>query len=111
MCTLTKHLQNISCLRFTQNDRYLITAGDDSLVIVWDFYELALFPFWWDRNYKLFVSSLFLNRILNSNEKDEFLKPVCTWNNHSMKINDIFVAKTSDRIVTASSDQTCKVFG
>ena len=51
---------------------------------------------------------MFLNlRILNTEK--EYLKPVFTWNNHSMRINDLYVSPTSDRVVSASADQTCKV--
>ena len=39
----------------------------------------------------------------------EYLKPAFTWNAHSMKINDMFVSQISDRVVSVSSDQTCKV--
>jgi len=37
------------------------------------------------------------------------MKPFFTWDSHSLKINDIYVSQTSDRIISASADQTCKV--
>lgn len=43
-------------------------------------------------------------------KEKEYLKPVYTWNNHSMKINDLYVSSTSHRVVSASSDQTCKLW-
>jgi hypothetical protein len=42
------------------------------------------------------------------NTEKEYLKPVHTWNNHSMKINDLFISPTSGRVVSASADQSCK---
>lgn len=82
---LTRHLQNVSCIKFSSNDRYLITASDDTLILAWDF-----------------------NEVLNTER--EFLKPVFTWNAHSMRINDLYVSHVSDRVVSVSSDQTCKIW-
>ena len=36
---ITRHLQDISVLKFAYNDHYLITASNDSTIIVWDFNE------------------------------------------------------------------------
>lgn len=36
---LTRHLQNVSCLKFSSNDRYLVTASDDTLILAWDLNE------------------------------------------------------------------------
>lgn len=82
---LTRHLQNLSCIKFSSNDRYLITASDDSLILVWDF-----------------------NEVLNTDR--EYLKPIFTWNAHSMKINDLYVSNITERVVSVSSDQTCKIW-
>lgn len=82
---LTRHLQNVSCIKFSANDRYLITASDDSVILSWDF-----------------------NEVLNTER--EYLKPTFTWSAHSMRINDLFVSHVSDRVVSVSSDQTCKLW-
>lgn len=39
----------------------------------------------------------------------QFLKPVFAWEGHSMKINDLYLSPTSDLVVSASADSTCKV--
>lgn len=83
LVVLSRHLQNVTCLRVTPNNKYLITGSDDTTINVWDLHELL-------------------------NREVEFLKPTSTWNSHSMKINDLFVSETSDRVVSASADQTCK---
>lgn len=80
---ITRHLQDISALKFAYNDHYLITASNDSTIIVWDFNELL------------------------TSEK-ESLKPKHVWNSHTMGVNDLFVSLTSDRVVSVSDDQTCK---
>jgi WD40 repeat protein len=36
---LDKHLQNLSCIKFTPGDKYLITASHDTTILVWDFNE------------------------------------------------------------------------
>jgi WD40 repeat protein len=38
----------------------------------------------------------------------EYLKPYLVWSSHSMKINDLYVSPTSDRVVSISADQSCK---
>ncbi|CAF0779170.1 unnamed protein product [Brachionus calyciflorus] len=80
---LTRHLQNLTCIKFSSNDNFLITASEDTTILVWDFHEVLTI-------------------------EKEYLKPVQTWNNHSMRINDLFISPTSDRVVSASADQTCK---
>jgi hypothetical protein len=41
--------------------------------------------------------------------ENKYLKPVFTWNGHSMKITDIHVSATSDLVVSTSADLSCKV--
>ena len=38
---LTRHLQNVTLIKFSANDRYLITASDDTLLLAWDFNEFV----------------------------------------------------------------------
>lgn len=80
---LAKHLQNVSCIKFSANNKYLITSSDDTTILVWNF-----------------------NEVLNMEK--EYLKPVHSWNNHSMRVNDLYISQTSGRVVSASADQTCK---
>lgn len=54
-------------------------------------------------NPKIFL----MNRVLTTER--EYLKPAFTWNAHSMRINDLYISHVTDRVVSVSSDQTCKV--
>lgn len=103
MANLDKHLQNVSCVRFSSDDRYLITASDDTTILVWDFNELVVLQVY-DMN---IITKSDLLRVITTEK--EYLKPVHTWNSHSMRVNDLFVSKTSQRVVSVSADQTCKV--
>ena len=55
---ISKHLQNLSCIKFAARDKYLITSSDDLSILVWDFNEL--------------VFVLLLNRLLVMFEKRRF---------------------------------------
>ena len=44
------------------------------------------------------------------NTEKEHLKPTHAWSSHSMKINDLYISPTSDRVVSASADHTCRVW-
>lgn len=82
---LTRHLNNVNCLRFSANDRYLITASEDTNILVYDF-----------------------NEVLNTER--EYLNPTLTWSAHSLRINDLFVSGFSNRVASVSADETCKVW-
>lgn len=83
LSVLTRHLLHVKCLKFSSNDKYLITAGDDTSILVWDF-----------------------NQVLTTER--EYLKPHLVWSSHSMKTNDLYVSPISDRVVSISADQSCK---
>ena len=38
---LTRHFQKITSIKFALNDKYLITASSDSIILVWNFNELV----------------------------------------------------------------------
>lgn len=94
----------MNSIKFSANDRYLITAGEDTSILVWDFNQcVILFCF----NYLKILKCIQINRVLTTER--EYLKPYLTWSSHSMKINDLFVSPTTDRVVSISADQSCKV--
>jgi hypothetical protein len=39
----------------------------------------------------------------------DYVNPTYKLNAHSLSINDIFVSKTSDRLLSVAVDQSCKV--
>ena len=54
---INKHLQNLSCIKFTARDKYLITSSDDTLILVWDFNEL-IFVFLLNGLFFMFVNDV-----------------------------------------------------
>jgi len=85
LSVLARHFQKITCVKFAYNDQYLITASNDSIILVWD-----------------------LNEILT--KQYDSVEPTFTWNAHSLGINDIFVSKNNHRVLSVSNDQTCKLW-
>jgi len=55
----------------------------------------------------IFWDLFLLKRVLTTER--EYLKPHLVWSSHSMKTNDFYVSPISDRVVSISADQSCKV--
>lgn len=89
LAIVQKHYQNITCVKFVDNITF-VSGGEDNLVVVWSLTDVV--RIW----------------------KDACLKPepLFTWKDHSLAITDIHVGAGGlrSRIVTASLDQTCKMW-
>jgi len=93
MKILSRHYQNVTNLKFTDNGSHFVSAGEDNLVIVWNFLSLLSTP----------GSS-------SSGISDQ--KPIHTWSNHSLPVKDIHITPggVRCRVATCSLDQTCKLY-
>ena len=62
MKILSRHYQNVTNLRFTDNGSHFVSAGDDNLVIVWSFLRFVhvklYLPF---LQYAQLLSAIFTN--------------------------------------------------
>ncbi|KAK3576318.1 hypothetical protein CHS0354_034010 [Potamilus streckersoni] len=90
LAVLSRHYQNISNIKFTDNGSHFVTGGDDNLVIAWS-----------------------LIRVLSDTDGvSQHSEPEYVWSQHSLPITDLYVGYGGPRarVVSSSLDQTCKVF-
>ncbi|CAN9500292.1 unnamed protein product [Ophioblennius macclurei] len=85
---LTRHYQDVSCLRFTDDSSHLVSGAKDNLVLVWS------------------LSSVFQMDLSPAPEPRHVLS------HHSLPITDLHCGMmgTQGRIATGSLDQTVKVW-
>lgn len=93
MNVISKHYQNITTIKFTNDGSFFITCGEDNLIVVWNL-----------------VSCLQPRDPLA--DTDICDTPLHTLTSHSMAIQDLHVGISGIRssFVTCSLDQTCKMF-
>lgn len=94
---LEKHYQKVTCLRMSTDLSRFISAGEDGLVLVWDFAKTIV------------EMDSFAVTGGSSNIHD----PIKTINHSSAKINDVYLAEASfggrGHFAVASEDNNCKV--
>ncbi|RZC40545.1 WD40 domain containing protein [Asbolus verrucosus] len=90
-----KNFQPISCIQFSDDGAYLIVAGQDGMLIVYDFVSLVTFH----------------DNYVHQSDVGQ-VEPVYTKHDHSLPITDVHVGKFGykSRLVTVSSDHTCKLY-
>uniref|UniRef100_A0A3P8UJU6 WD repeat-containing protein 18 n=1 Tax=Cynoglossus semilaevis TaxID=244447 RepID=A0A3P8UJU6_CYNSE len=88
MSILTRHYQDVTCLKFTDDSSHFVSAGKDNLALVWSLSRLIQ---------------------LDSNHTPE---PCHVLSRHSLPITDLHcgLMGVQARIATASLDQTVKVW-
>ncbi|XP_066298281.1 WD repeat-containing protein 18-like [Branchiostoma lanceolatum] len=91
LAVLTRHYQGVTCLRFTDDGSHFLSAGDDNLVLVWPVHS---------------VLSGGSTAVGHSPE------PRHTLSHHSLPVTDLYCGcgGLQARAVSASLDQTCKLF-
>ncbi|XP_077981988.1 WD repeat-containing protein 18-like [Glandiceps talaboti] len=90
LAVLSRHYQNITCLKFTDDGGHLISGGDDSLVLVWSMASI----------------------LQRQSSVTTGIEPLYVWSSHSLPITDIHCgcAGIMSRVVSASLDQTCRLW-
>ncbi|XP_013776605.1 WD repeat-containing protein 18-like [Limulus polyphemus] len=94
LVVLSRHYQNVTCVRFTDDGSHFLSAGEDGLVLVWA-----------------------LSRVLINDETiigggQSRIEPRYFWSNHAMSVTDVHVGcgGIQARVATCSLDQTCKLY-
>ncbi|XP_070563477.1 WD repeat-containing protein 18-like isoform X1 [Ptychodera flava] len=87
---LSRHYQNITCLKFTDDGSCLISGGNDSLVLVWSMASI----------------------LQSHNGISARLEPLYVSSNHSLPVTDIYCGCGGPlaRVVSSSLDQTCRLW-
>lgn len=91
---LSRHFQQVSCLKFTDDGSHFLSSGDDNLVMVWKMAKI-------------------LSGSSNSvGTSDEIRTPRYTWSDHALPVTDIHCGCGGMRghVITSSLDQTCKLY-
>nr|CAB3267686.1 WD repeat-containing protein 18-like [Phallusia mammillata] len=89
LCILSKHYQDVTCLKFTDDCGILSTGGADGIVVAWD------------------VSDL-----LDNNSSDGDREPIASFVAHTLPVTGIACSLSSvnqPRLYTSSQDRTVKI--
>lgn len=93
-----RHYQAVSVLKMNQEGTFLISAGEDGLVLVWPFADLIS-----KTCNTVGLNLKQTNRSINKNE------PRFTWQHHSGHVTDIHITN-SNLCVTVSVDMTVNIY-
>ncbi|KAH0814825.1 hypothetical protein GEV33_007966 [Tenebrio molitor] len=90
-----KNFQPITCVKFSSDGVYVIVAGQDGLLVVYDLASLVSFH----------------NNYLSQSDIGQ-VEPLYTKHDHSLPITDVHVGAFGhkSRVATVSSDSTCKLY-
>ncbi|KAG2464203.1 WD repeat-containing protein 18 [Polypterus senegalus] len=88
LALLSRHYQDVTCIRFTDDSSHFISGGKDNLALVWS-----------------------LNSVLQT-EPTRSSEPRHVWTRHSLPVTDIHCGLMGPqaRVATASLDQTVKLW-
>ncbi|XP_032902927.1 WD repeat-containing protein 18 [Amblyraja radiata] len=88
LLTLSRHFQELTCIRFTDDSSHFISGGKDNLVLVWNLCSLLQLGY------------------------ARVPEPQHVWSRHTLPVTDIHcgVGGPLSRIATASLDQTVKLW-
>ncbi|XP_033736817.1 WD repeat-containing protein 18-like [Pecten maximus] len=90
LAVLGRHYQCITCLKCCDDGSYLVSGGDDNMVIAWS-----------------------LGRLLSeAGEHNNRRAPVHVWSQHSLPITDIHIGYGGSRarVLSSSLDQSCRLW-
>ena len=88
MTSLSKHYQTVTCLKFTHDGSFFISAGKDGAVLVWNLMQVLC------------------------REIDENSESTYTFNDHGLPVTDIHVGVGGIKayMFTVSLDRSCKIY-
>lgn len=86
---LTKHYQQINCIKFTDDGSHFVSGGEDGQVIVWS-----------------------LSAAIGDRYRVDNIEPLHTFSDHALPVTDLWIGSggMSAILVTASKDRTCKIY-
>lgn len=86
---LSKHYQQINCVKFIDDGSHFVSAGQDGQAIVWS-----------------------LSASVGDKYRVENIEPLHTFSDHSLPISDLWIGSggLAAVLVTVSLDRTCKVY-
>ncbi|KAJ8040130.1 WD repeat-containing protein 18 [Holothuria leucospilota] len=88
LAVLSRHFQKVTNLCCTDDGGYILSGGEDNLIMVWDLASIL------------------------SRDTSHRQEPIHIWSQHSMPVTDLHCGKggISSRAVSSSQDQTCKLW-
>lgn len=93
---ISRHYQKIVVLKFTPDGKFLVSAAEDGMVMVWSLPAVAVH------------SEVELVSQTRAGQHDA----IYTFSDHSLPVTDLYISKTgmNGRLCSVSSDKTCKVY-
>lgn len=93
---ISRHYQKIVMIKFTSDGKYIISAAEDGMVIVWSLTTIAAHP-----DLEFATQSM-------AGHHD----PIHVFSDHSLPVTDMYVSKMGmqGRLCTVSTDRTCKIY-
>ncbi|XP_041969990.1 WD repeat-containing protein 18 [Aricia agestis] len=93
---INRHYQKVNLLKFTSDGCFIVSAAEDGMVMVWSLANVVANP-----EVELLTQA-------TAGQHD----PVYIFSDHSLPVTDLCLSKTGmhGRLVTVSSDRTCKVY-
>lgn len=86
---LSKHYQQVNCIKFIDDGSHFVSAGQDGQTIVWS-----------------------LSAAIGDRYRVENIEPLHTFSDHSLPITDMWIGTggLAALLVTVSLDRTCKIY-
>jgi pre-rRNA-processing protein IPI3 len=86
---LSKHYQNVNCIKFTEDGSHFISAGDDGQVIIWS-----------------------LSASMGDQYKIENVEPLHVISDHALSVTDLWIGSggVSAILMTSSKDRSVKLY-
>uniref|UniRef100_A0A6M2DGL8 Putative wd40 domain protein n=1 Tax=Xenopsylla cheopis TaxID=163159 RepID=A0A6M2DGL8_XENCH len=86
---ISRHYQPIVCIKFTDDGSFVITAGQDGVILVWNF--------------------AYLIQIVGAERTQE---PLYSFSDHTLPVSDIYVGRggLNTQLISVSKDRTCRIY-